>query len=74
MAINVDLIDEVRTKIQAELPAKYGHFVHEYEVAIKRPNYREAFMVLMKICKLSDWKPSESLNQLIGRFWHEVAE
>lgn len=74
MAINNQLIIEVRTKLVEELPEKYSHLVDEYDNAVARPNYRGAFLILMEVSKIKDWKPSEYLNQLIGRFWHEVAE
>jgi len=74
MAINNQLIIDVRAKLLEELPEKYSHLIDEYDNAVARPNFRGAFLILMEVSKIKDWKPSEYLNQLIGRFWHEVAE
>ncbi len=74
MAINHKLIEDLRGQLERELPEQYLTILIEYNEAVAKPNYRAAFMSLMKTNKIQGWHPSEILQQLIGRFWHEVAE
>lgn len=74
VAINYALIEEIKEIVEREVPAENGSLVEDFKRFIAIPNYRAAFAILAIIEKNKSIKKTEHFRNLIGRFWHEVAE
>lgn len=74
LTTNMTLIDELRELVQREVSATNNELAKEFEHYISVPNYRAAFHVLMRIEKNDSIKKTEYFRNMMGRFWHEVAE